>query len=369
MSLRIASFNIENLMTRFDFTGYRNQLKQDRVLKLFEIADEASYKRLEEARIVAMTDDGRQLSALALSEADADIVCLQEVESLAALQAFEYGYLFRMAGNGYSYKYLSDGNDGRGINIALMARPHTRDGAAIEILSVTSHAALTYQDLDLFEPALAPQQGPQDRIFRRDCLEVDVRVGGARLTLYIVHFKSMAGARGGLDGRASSMPVRRAEARAVRRLIENRFGADFTARKRFVICGDMNDYEERLQVSGNRLSGYRFEHRTEEDSALSVFSADGFAENAVRRRDPMDRWTLYHNRGEQEQHLCQLDYIWLSPALAAANPGRVPDIIRTGQPYRTPFPPGQAVERYPRIGWDRPKASDHCPVAITLDLA
>jgi endonuclease/exonuclease/phosphatase family metal-dependent hydrolase len=26
------------------------------------------------------------------------------------------------------------------------------------------------------------------------------------------------------------------------------------------------------------------------------------------------------------------------------------------------------VERYPRTGWDRPKASDHCPVVMTLDL-
>ena len=82
----------------------------------------------------------------------------------------------------------------------------------------------------------------------------------------------------------------------------------------------------------------------------------------------VDRWTLYHARGPEEQHLCQLDYIWLSSGLAAANPKAVPEVIRNGQPFRTPFPPGQEVERYPRIGWDRPKASDHCPVAITLHL-
>ena len=51
------------------------------------------------------------------------------------------------------------------------------------------------------------------------------------------------------------------------------------------------------------------------------------------------------------------------------NPRAVPDIIRAGQPWRTPFPPGQEVERFPRAGWDRPKASDHCPVAITLHIA
>ena len=50
------------------------------------------------------------------------------------------------------------------------------------------------------------------------------------------------------------------------------------------------------------------------------------------------------------------------------NAGAVPDIIRNGQPFRTLFPPGQEVERFPRVGWDRPKASDHCPVAISLDV-
>jgi endonuclease/exonuclease/phosphatase family metal-dependent hydrolase len=100
-----------------------------------------------------------------------------------------------------------------------------------------------------------------------------------------------------------------------------------------------------------------------------VLLGDGFAHNIVERRPELDRWTLYHTRGPQERHLCQLDYILLSPALARRNALAVPDIIRNGQPWRTPFPEGQEVQRYPRIGWDRPKASDHCPVAVTLDMA
>ena len=368
MSLRLATFNVENLLTRFDFTGYRNQLRQDRVIKLFEVNNEGIYQQLEQARVIASTDDTRQMTALAIADADADILCLQEIDNMAALQAFEYGYLYRMVGNGYRQKYLVEGNDSRGIDVAVLMREETRDGQKIELRDIKSHAMVTYRDFDLFDEEITKTNRLDDKIFKRDCLELDLRIGSMPMTLYVVHFKSMGNPREGLDGRQSTLPIRRAEARAVRRIIEVRFGAGHTAKKNFVICGDMNDYQERVDVIGRRGTGYRFEHQDEAESALDVFSQDGFAENVVRRREPLDRWTLYHARGPEEQWLCQLDYLWLSPALAATNAKRIPEIIRHGQPYRTIFPPGQEVERYPRTGWDRPKASDHCPVVMTLDL-
>ncbi|WP_117192594.1 endonuclease/exonuclease/phosphatase family protein [Rhizobium terrae] len=369
MSLRLGTFNIENLMTRFDFSGWRNRLRQDRVLQLYDVQDKAVYQQLEQARMIAETDDTRQLSALAIAEADADILCLQEVDNMPALQAFEYGYLYRMVGNGYRQKYLVEGNDGRGIDVAVLLREETRGGERIEVVDVRSHAMLTYQDLDLFNEELALSNRPYDKIFKRDCLELELKIGSKPLLLYVVHFKSMGNAREGTDGRTGTMAIRMAEARAVRRIVERRFGEGQTADRNFAICGDMNDYQEKVQVIGNRREGYRFEPRREEKSALDVFSDDAFVVNPVTRRDVMDRWTLYHARGPEEQHLCQLDYIWLSPALAAHNAGSVPEIIRGGQPYRTIFPPVQEVERFPRIGWDRPKASDHCPVVMSLEIA
>ncbi|MEM6464537.1 MAG: endonuclease/exonuclease/phosphatase family protein [Pseudomonadota bacterium] len=368
MSLRIATFNVENLVSRFDFSGFRNELHQDRSVKLYDIRSEAEYRQIEQARAIALTDDTRQLTALAIAEAGADIMCLQEVDSLNALKAFEYGYLFKMIGRGYRNKYLVDGNDGRGIDVAVMMRNQTRDGQEIAFIEMQSHAHLTYENLGLFDDAIAETNQPNDRIFRRDCLEISVEVDGMPLSIFLCHFKSMGSPRNGMDGRSATMAVRRAEAMAVRRIIEDRFGGDKAASKRWIIAGDLNDYQERIIITGDRANGFAFEHKAESAGAIDVFTADGFAENAVMRLAPDERWTLFHTRGPDERHLCQLDYLLLSPALAKSNSTRKPDIIRSGQPYRTIFPPHQSVERYPRTGWDRPKASDHCPVAMTLDM-
>lgn len=85
--------------------------------------------------------------------------------------------------------------------------------------------------------------------------------------------------------------------------------------------------------------------------------------NLVERLPAAQRWTHYYPK-DATKH--QLDYILCSPALAARNPNARPDIIRGGQAYRVPGT--NAIRRYPRVGFDRPKASDHCPVAVTLEV-
>lgn len=368
MVLRIATFNAENLLSRFDFSGFDREHRQDRVNRLYDAKNKAQYEQMEIARIVSLTDDTRQLTALAIADTDADIICMQEVEDIDTLSSFERGYLYKMVGEGYRQKYLAEGNDRRGIDVGVMMREQTRDGQEIEFIRMQSHAHVTYQDFDLFTDELAEKYNPKDRVFKRDCLEIDVLVGGKLLTIYVVHFKSMGPARNGMDGKAYTMPVRQAEAKAVRRIIEKRFGKGETDDKRFVICGDMNDYKERVVVKGDRRSGFQFNVELEEHSAIDTFLSDGFTENVMLRRDELDRWTVYHTRGPEVQHLCQLDYILLSPALAKSSGNEQPKIVRAGQPWRTVFPGGQDVERYPRIGWDRPKASDHCPVVMSINI-
>ena len=330
-------------------------------------------------KMTAHEDDARQMTALAIADCRADIICLQEVENLEALEEFEQNYLARMTGMDYPHKIWRQGNDGRGIDVALMARKATTDGEEIEILDIVSHRKKSFADLDVHSRELEAMGLERDeRLFRRDCLEVDLRIGGKRMTLFVCHFKSMGGTRAGLNGRDHTMPVRLAEARGVRRIVERKFGSDRVASMRWMICGDLNDYTERLVVTGNLEVGYEFELKQENVSGLEPFLNDAFCEDIVKRRPGDDRWTLFHAAGalkdlskpeEREvRHLVQLDYMLASPALAKANPKPVPDVLRKGQPYRTVFPPTQDTERYPRTGWDRPKASDHCAVAVTLKM-
>ncbi|MEM1317503.1 MAG: endonuclease/exonuclease/phosphatase family protein [Pseudomonadota bacterium] len=379
MSLRIATFNAENLMARFDFSGWKREARRDRSLTLRDIETEAQFRALEQARVVSHEDDARQMTALAIADCRADIVCLQEVEDLDTLEAFERNYLLPMTGLSYPQKEWRLGNDGRGIDVALMARETTAGGEPIEIRSVKSHAARTMSDLGVLTPKLI-EMGfqPDTRLFRRDCLEVNMKVGGRHVTAFVAHFKSMGAPRDGLTGRDYTMPVRQAEAAGVRRIVEERFGAERCADMRWMICGDLNDYPARLAINGDKASGYGFDWIEEQTHGSVDVLNDGFSDNLVDRRPQDDRWTLFYANGRSSsarqpedrpiRHLVQLDYILASPRLAQGNLKAVPEIIRNGQPYRTVFPPGQDVPRYPRTGWDRPKASDHCPVVVELEM-
>jgi hypothetical protein len=105
--------------------------------------------------------------------------------------------------------------------------------------------------------------------------------------------------------------------------------------------------------------------------------------NPVAALPPNERWTFYYcppGQGDtrpEEQHT-QLDYLLLSPALARANPEPKIELLRRGLPYRVPLDPSHPDrsigylatrgDRYPGIGFDRPKASDHSPLVMELNI-
>jgi len=359
MSVRIATFNVENLLRRFSSERDRRTGAwiPDPAVGLFEHDSEAEGRLIERALQVAISDDQRQMTAQAIRDCDADVLCLQEVDGLETLRWFHDRYLSRALDEPYEHFALLEGNDRRGIDVAVASRR----GLPIRVMS---NATLTYRDLDLFDDELRRWgASPDDRIFKRDALEVEVATAGGVLTLWICHFKSMT------EGRERTMAVRRAEARAVRRLVEAKFG-DRAATADWAIVGDLNDYRDRVRLV--RGEGGTLETICERVDATGFdpFHADRFAVDLIERLPPLERWTHYWAEGRE---LAALDHVFVSPALARANAEARPTVVRSGLPHRVPIermrPAPAAFARYPRVGFDRPKASDHCPVAVTLRLS
>jgi endonuclease/exonuclease/phosphatase family metal-dependent hydrolase len=121
-----------------------------------------------------------------------------------------------LADLGYEHLVLVEGNDQRGIDVALLSR--------LPVGRVVSHAELR------FEPDVR-QDGAKN--FQRDLLCVELRPPGKEsFQVWVVHLKS----KGGED---TSELIRLSEARQIRQLVDQTLATEPAAR--FVICGDFND--------------------------------------------------------------------------------------------------------------------------------
>ncbi|MGB3555048.1 MAG: endonuclease/exonuclease/phosphatase family protein [Jannaschia sp.] len=364
MRLRICTFNIENLFTRFDFGGFSDPRAARYLPPIVQFLGDfgdgdlskfPEFKRAIETAAIAQDDDHRQHTALAFAAADADVYCLQEVDSIDALTRFMEAYVRKIGVDPYPNIILQEGNDPRGIDVAAI----TRD---IRPSYARSHATYAVSDLrrsavgrDLLAtyPKAAEEARSGGRIFRRDCLELEVLVGDTRVTLFNCHFKSMGG------GRDRSMGRRQLEACAVRAIAAAKFDDPATAL--WAVCGDLNDYRQVIRISKSAGQAETVKVLAADDPSGVDPLLDGFGTNLLEEIAPEDRWTHYY---AGERHKTQLDYVIASPALAARLRG-TPEIIRAGMPFRVP---NLDVLRYPRVGWDRPKASDHCPVVVEFDI-
>jgi endonuclease/exonuclease/phosphatase family metal-dependent hydrolase len=308
--MRIATFNVQNLRLRF----------RDGVPRLEGARDDDVPEDLG-PEAIALDPIDRRLTAGVLKDADADVVGLQEVFDKAALDQFHDTLLVPSGLRPYPYRVCLPGNDGRGLEVAVMSR--------LQLDSVTSHAAETPCSLGLDRPA---SMGPRDRIFRRDCLEVSV----GRLTVFICHFKAP------YPDPAAAWPIRRLEAAAVRRLIERRYETPVNAL--WLVLGDLNEPAD--------LGG-------ESERAIAPL-LDGFAVDLLLRLPPPERWS-YHQ--PQSALYSRPDALLASPALAARWCEARPEILRAGldlnaQRYEGP--------RLDGVGTHRPHASDHAALAISL---
>jgi endonuclease/exonuclease/phosphatase family metal-dependent hydrolase len=313
--LRLATFNVENLYTKFRFArGVDPRLA----------AEQGFTTEMLRERIA--DTDAKILTADLIDLLDADVLVLQEVEGMATLKQFRDRYLGGR--NAYPYVVVLEGNDSRGIEVGVLSRlPVTHIRSWQHMVDPASHHP----------------------VFNRDCLEVDVHhPDHGTLTLYANHLKSMRDGEAD-GGRARTRWIRQQQCRAVMEVVQTRFGPD-AGDHPFVVLGDFNDYLE-----------------TDEQGETGIADLVRWPQvvNVVERLPPDERWTHFW-KGQPDRELQptyqQLDFILPSRRVALANPWP-PRIERRGQPGRAQRYEGA---RLPGVGWDRPKASDHCPVVLDL---
>lgn len=301
----LATFNCENLFRRFRF---RKNLSEEQLQNAVE-----NGFIMEKTLFEVISEEERTLTAQAIKATKADILALQEVESMDTLKNFNSTF---MGNKAYPYKYLMDGNDPRLIDVAVLSR--------IEADYVKTHQFVRSSKDNSY-------------LFSRDCLELGFTIGGKSFTLFVNHFKSMMG------GRDETKARREEQAKGVVSILKQTFG-DNISKAHFAVVGDLNDYKD-----GNTSLKPLLKHKN--------------LENVIERLPAEEQWTHWWDGAPRgETAIRQLDYIFLSSALAAKNSNAQPLIVRNGLAAKAPT----TAKRFEGVGNKRPAASDHCPVAISL---
>ncbi len=154
-----------------------------------------------------------QHTAMVIRDVGADVQAVIEADNRVALKRFSGVALAAVEGSPYEHVMLIDGNDDRGIDVALMTRP------GYEIVAISSHV----DDHDA-----------KGEIFSRDCPEYTITTpAGERIVLLVNHFKSK-----GFGRQSSSNNKRERQARRVAQ-IYRRLSSE--GQTNVIVLGDLND--------------------------------------------------------------------------------------------------------------------------------
>lgn len=319
--VRVATFNCENLFARFRFNSNVNP--QNASANGFTINDLA---------FAFLNEDEKKLTGSAIRAADADILCLQEVENFDVLKRFRSQ---RLSQEGYKHGVVIDGNDPRQIDVAVLSR--------FPIVAARSHQHL---------------RSGNSALFSRDCLEVDIDVNGKPLTLFVNHLKSMLDKHDPDNGRKNTRARRLVQAQMVKQIVSDRFGAN-PGGKPFVILGDLNDYLGPGQGTTDAISDLVQWNQVENVLERLPDNSSG---------QLGERWTHFFDQtnalNQELEAYKQIDYLLVSKSLAQNSSGN-PVLVRKGLPRRAVLYTGP---RFPGVGNSKPSASDHCPLAFDITL-
>jgi predicted extracellular nuclease len=234
---------------------------------------------------VQETEAARKALARRIKAIDVDVLALQEVENIEALEAFvDEGRL-----HDYSHLVLVEGNDERLIDVGLMSK--------LPIGAVTSWRHRTYQN----------RRGRP--IFSRDLLRVEVLSNDRKrllFTLFVNHLKSKL-AQSEKERRDGNRRRRR-QAETIASVIRER-----PPRSPYVVLGDMNDAPDSSRLQPLRELGL-VDALVDPDETGGPYPADDPDQPKTKA------WThRYRARRRTDYEL--FDQIWLSPDLARRQTG------------------------------------------------
>jgi endonuclease/exonuclease/phosphatase family metal-dependent hydrolase len=273
----------------------------------------ASWIGWVELKMAPVNQVATQHTALVMHDVDADVLAVVEADNRPALIKFSEILFKRIKARAYAHVMLIDGNDDRGIDVALLTK------SDYQIVRIRSHV----DDRD-------------DRgvIFSRDCPEYTVITpSGERVVLLVNHLKSKG------YGKAAASNSRR-ERQAVRVVeIYKRLVAD--GERNVVVLGDFNDFPASPPLAP------LLEQTDLRDISTHANFVDG------------GRPGTYANGTAREK----IDYILLSPALfARASGGGIYRMGAWGGKNGTLWP------HYPTMKSAAQAASDHAAIYADISL-
>lgn len=320
MHVRVGTFNLNNLFSRFNFSA---EVDDDGGVEVesrttFSFDDPSEFKlRTYQGRLVkGKPKAARQRIATRIAEMDLDVLAVQEVEDVDTLTHFARTEL---ADLGYRHVVLVEGNDPRLIDVGLLSR--------LPLGGVTSWRHAVHQD------------APDRPVFSRDLLEVEVlneRRSKRLFTVYNTHLKShfVPFGQDPVAGAAAANERRRQQAESLARIVSARTRPNSA----FLVVGDMNDPPDAEPLAAL-------------PSKLSL--TDGLVSAVEDRPAPQDTppapthpWTHRFKPARKPAHYQLFDHIWLS---RVATENQV----------------GAGINRRTRLGGD---GSDHDPAWVELEL-
>lgn len=329
MKLRVTTFNCENLFGRYGFLDKPPEQQPKDYAQLIRVFDVVALQG-KGIKPRAISEAQRRNTAAVIAAVAPDILAVCEVENLNTLRFFNALYLK----NYFDRLIVIDGNDPRGIDVGLLVRK----GLKLEIGAIRTHVDDAAAGGHLATTNMLDMAGRVGKAsFSRDCLEVDIDAGSARLSFLVNHLKAQNTAADGTD---STTAKRRAQAdRAAR--IARRVRLSGRAP---IVLGDLNKDVADLAYDGS----------------LNPLARSPLFIDPVRSLPAGSRWTHYWR---SRNTVSQLDYILPDKTLAAAVAGV--DIFRGGLTKRCKQYAGPRVGT---IAQDDLEASDHCAVSVDFDL-